>query len=58
MIICGSQGEYLEAGRLRGEYGGFNMTFKGDKVGKRRYADAIKGGLQLKKYALPPGELL
>jgi predicted dehydrogenase len=55
MIICGSQGEYLEAGRVRGEYAGFNQTFRGDKVGKRRYADAIKGGLKLKKYALPPG---
>lgn len=55
IIICGSQGEYLEAGRLRGEYGGFNETFRGDKVGKQRYADAIKGGMKLKKYALPPG---
>ena len=55
IIICGSQGEYLEAGRVRGEYAGFNQTFRGDKVGKRRYADAIKGGLKLKKYALPPG---
>ena len=55
MIICGSQGEYLEAGRLRGEYAGFHKTFRGDKVGKRRYADAIKGGLKLKKYVLPPG---
>jgi hypothetical protein len=30
MIICGSQGEYLEAGRIRGEYAGFNQTFVGD----------------------------
>ena len=55
MIICGSQGEYLEAGRIRGEYAGFNKTFKGDKVGTKRYRDAIKGGLKLQKYALPPG---
>ena len=55
MIICGSQGEYLEAGRVRGEYGGFNESFKGDKTGRKRYAEAIKGGLQIKKYALPPG---
>jgi len=55
MIICGSQGEYLEAGRIRGEYGGFNRTFKGDRIGSRRYHDAIKGGLQIKKHALPPG---
>jgi predicted dehydrogenase len=55
MIICGSQGEYLEAGRIRGEYGGFNKTFAGDRIGKKRYYEAIKGGLQIKKYALPLG---
>lgn len=55
MIICHSQGEYLEAGRIRGEYAGFNKTFTGDSTGKSRYAKAIEGGLQLKKYALPPG---
>ena len=55
MIICGSQGEYLEAGRIRGEYAGFNKTFVGDKIGSKRHHEAIKGGLQLKKYALPPG---
>jgi hypothetical protein len=55
MIICGSQGEYLEAGRIRGEYGGFNKHFRGDRTGKRRQYEAIKGGLQIKKYALPPG---
>jgi len=50
-----SQGEYLEAGRIRGEYGGFNKSFDGDRTGKMRYYEAIKGGLQTKKYALPPG---
>lgn len=55
MIICSSQGEYLEAGRIRGEYAGFNKTFAGDATGKRRYDEAIKNGLQIKKYALPPG---
>jgi len=55
MIICSSQGEYLEAGRIRGEYGGFNKAFVGDRTGSRRYHDAIKGGLKIKKYALPPG---
>ncbi len=55
MIVCGSQGEYLEAGRIRGEYAGFNKSFTGDPTGKKRYEEAIKGGLQLKKYALPPG---
>ena len=37
MIICYSQGEYLEAGRIRGEYAGFNQTFVGDATGKKRY---------------------
>ena len=55
MIISGSQGKYLEAGRIRGEYGGFDLEFKGDKVGTTRYRDAIEGGVQTKKYALPPG---
>ncbi len=55
MIICYSQGEYLEAGRIRGEYGGFNKTFTGDATGTRRYREAIKGGLAITKYALPPG---
>jgi len=55
MIICSSQGEYLEAGRVRGEYGGFNGTFVGDETGKKRYDEAIGKGLQVKKSALPPG---
>jgi hypothetical protein len=55
MIICGSQGEYLEAGRIRGEYAGFNKTFVGDATGRKRYNEAIQNGLQIKKYALPPG---
>ncbi|MBM4091887.1 MAG: Gfo/Idh/MocA family oxidoreductase [Planctomycetes bacterium] len=55
MIVCSSQGEYLEAGRVRGEYAGFHNTFVGDQTGKKRYAEALKRGLQLKKYALPPG---
>ncbi len=61
LIICGSQGEYLEAGRLRGEYAGYDWHngrtsgFVGDAAGKRRYEQAISKGLQTKKYALPPG---
>ena len=61
MIICGSQGEYLEAGRLRGEYGGYDSHnqrsegFEGDATGKGRFKEAMKKGLQLKKPALPPG---
>jgi predicted dehydrogenase len=52
-----SQGEYLEAGRIRGEYAGFNKTFnaKKNKIGTMRHDKAIKGGLQIKKGALPPG---
>jgi predicted dehydrogenase len=55
MIICSSQGEYLEAGRVRGEFAGFNQTFTGDATGTKRYEEALRKGLQTKKYALPPG---
>ncbi len=56
MIICGgSQGHYRESGRIRGEYGGFDAAFRGDHEGSRRYHKAIKDGLKIKKYALPPG---
>ncbi|AMV40521.1 Gfo/Idh/MocA family oxidoreductase [Planctomyces sp. SH-PL62] len=55
MMVCKSQGEYLEAGRIRGEYAGYNHTFTGDETGRKRYEEALKNGLQLKKPALPPG---
>lgn len=61
MIVDGSQGEFKEAGRLRGEYAGYDSHngridgFKGDAEGKRRFAEAKSRGLQTKKYALPPG---
>jgi len=55
MVVCYSQGEYLEAGRIRGEYAGFNQSFIGDATGKKRYDEALRKGLQIKKYALPPG---
>ena len=55
IIVSQSQGEYLEAGRIRGEYSGFNGTFVGDETGKKRYDEALKKGLQLKKPTLPPG---
>lgn len=61
IIICGSQGEYLEAGRLRGEYAGYSWHngraegFVCDAAGKQRLKDATDKGLQTKKYALPPG---
>lgn len=61
IIICGSQGEYLEAGRLRGEHGGYDWHngrgggFTGDDTAKQRFEQAKDKGLQTKKYALPPG---
>jgi predicted dehydrogenase len=61
IIICGSQGEYLEAGRLRGEYSGYDSHngrtdgFTGDAAGKQRLKEALAKGLRTKKPALPPG---
>jgi predicted dehydrogenase len=61
IIICGSQGEYLEAGRLRGEYAGYDWHngrsegFVGDATGKQRLKQAVESGARTKKYALPPG---
>jgi predicted dehydrogenase len=61
IIICGSQGEYLEAGRIRGEFAGYDWHngrtdgFVGDAVGKQRLKEALAKGLRTKKYALPPG---
>jgi hypothetical protein len=61
IIICGSQGEYLEAGRIRGEYAGYDWHngradgFVGDAKGKERLKQALAKGVQPKKYALPPG---
>ncbi|HOX02538.1 MAG TPA: Gfo/Idh/MocA family oxidoreductase [Candidatus Paceibacterota bacterium] len=61
IIICGSQGEYLEAGRLRGEFAGYDWHngradgFVGDAAGRQRMTEAAAKGLETKKYALPPG---
>ena len=61
IVICGSQGEYLEAGRIRGEYAGYNWHnglvdgFVGDAAGKERLKKAMEEGVQTKKHALPPG---
>jgi hypothetical protein len=64
MVQGGSQGEYLEAGRVRGEYAGFcshngrldcSAAFVGDATGRARLEEAIKNGMQTRKYALPPG---
>lgn len=61
MIRCNSQGEYLEAGRVRGEYAGYDSHnrrtdgFVGDAAGQKRLEQALAKGLQTKKPALPPG---
>jgi predicted dehydrogenase len=61
MMVCFSQGEYLEAGRLRGEYAGYDWHngraggFVGDATGTARLEKAKDAGLQTRKYALPPG---
>ena len=61
LVNSASQGEYLEAGRVRGEYAGYDGHngrvdgFVGDKFGKERMEAAVKNGIVLKKPALPPG---
>lgn len=62
IVVCSSQGEYLEAGRLRGEYGGYSWHnglakdgFVGDDTGKERLSRALARGMRSKKPALPPG---
>lgn len=55
MMVCHSQGEYLEAGRIRGEYGGFNKTFVGDPTAQKRFEQVQAEGVKIRKYALPPG---
>jgi len=52
MMGCPAYGKYLEAGRVRGEIGGYDSEYTGCDEGKRIVA---KLGSQIKKYALPPG---
>lgn len=52
MMVCPAYGKYLEAGRVRGEIGGYDLDYTGCDQGKRIVA---KLGSQVKKYALPPG---
>jgi predicted dehydrogenase len=52
MMVCPAYGVYLEAGRVRGEIGGYDTTYTGCDEGKRIVA---KLGSQVQKYALPPG---
>lgn len=59
LIVDHSLGEYLEAGRLRGEYAGYDGHngridgFVGDATGRGRMKEAQKKGLVLQKPALP-----
>lgn len=59
MMVCPAYGRYLEAGRVRGEIGGYDGTYldqkssyTGTEEGKRIVK---KLGNRLLKYALPPG---
>lgn len=52
MMVCPAYGKYLEAGRVRGEIGGYDSTYTGCEAGNRIVA---KLGSRTKKYALPPG---
>lgn len=52
MMVCPAYGKYLEAGRVRGEIGGFDLTYAGNAQGKK-IVDKL--GSQVKKYALPKG---
>jgi len=52
MMVCPAYGKYLEAGRVRGEIGGYDATYTGCDEGNRIVA---KLGSRLQKYALPPG---
>jgi predicted dehydrogenase len=52
MMVCPAYGKYLEAGRVRGEIGGYDSTYTGCDAGNRIVA---KLGSQVQKYALPPG---
>lgn len=52
MMICPAYGKYLEAGRVRGEIGGYDLTYTGCEAGRRIVK---KLGNKLLKYALPPG---
>ena len=52
MMVCPAYGKYLEAGRVRGEIGGYDATYTGCDPGNRIVA---KLGSRVKKYALPRG---
>lgn len=51
MMVCPAYGKYLEAGRVRGEIGGYDLEYTGCDEGKRI---VNRMGNQVKKHALPP----
>lgn len=61
LLRSASQGEYLEAGRVRGQYAGYDSHngrvsgFEGDETGQKRMKDLIDSGVSLKRPELPPG---
>ena len=55
MMMSHSEGRYLEDGRIRGEYGGYDTEFFGDQTAQQRYQQVLADGLKLKKYKLPDG---
>lgn len=59
MMCCSAYGKYLEAGRVRGQIGGFDATYTSVEQGYTGTADGRKIveslGNSLKKPALPPG---
>jgi predicted dehydrogenase len=52
MMVCPAYGKYLEAGRVRGEIGGFDSNYTGTSEGNRI---VFKLGSKVKKHALPEG---
>jgi predicted dehydrogenase len=52
MMVCPAYGKYLEAGRVRGEIGGYDSTYTGCDEGNRI---VVQLGSRVRKYALPPG---
>lgn len=59
MMCCHCHGIYLEAGRVRGELGGFDATYRPVEEAFTGVSDAVKVvnslGNSIKKPALPPG---
>ena len=54
MMVCPAYGKYLEAGRVRGEIGGYDAAYNGANAGNQIVS---KMRPKLLKYALPPNVL-